>query len=165
MKLFEVRAEYKIFVDLDGVLSNLDKFVQGLIGVDFESIRGPEFTQLLARYRKAGATFFDRLEPMPDANVIWSYIAPHKPDILTATGPERVKATAEKIRWVYDHLNGFDQIHCVASGKQKYQYAAPNHILIDDTPINVKLWSDAGGIGILHRNAHNTIQELKGLGL
>jgi hypothetical protein len=165
MNLFEVRAEYKLFVDLDGVLSDLDRFIHGLLGVGFEDIRGPVFTLFLSKYRKAGATFFDRLPLTPDANTIWRYIAPYQPDILTATGPERVKATAEKIRWVHDNLTNFGQIHTVASGKQKYQYAAPNHILIDDTPINVKLWNDAGGIGILHRNAHTTIKELKGLGL
>ena len=44
-------------------------------------------------------------------------------------------------------------------------YAAPNHILIDDRESNIDQWRAAGGIGILHTSASNTIQQLKKLGL
>jgi hypothetical protein len=165
MKLFEMDSQYVLFVDLDGVLSNLDKFVRDLTGMNFDELRGPMFTKLLSDYREQGHTFFDRLDKTPDADRLWGYLARHKPNILTATGPERVKATAEKIRWVHNHLHSFNDIFSVASGKQKYQYARPNHILIDDTPVNIQLWKDAGGVGILHRNADDTIRKLKALGL
>jgi phosphoglycolate phosphatase-like HAD superfamily hydrolase len=165
MKLFEMDAQYVLYVDLDGVLSNLDKFVMQLTGVKFEELRGPLFTKLLSDYREQGQTFFDQLEKMPDADLLWQFVSKHKPNILTATGPERVKATAEKIEWVYTHLHDFDKVYSVASGSQKYQYAKPNHILIDDTPKNIQLWKNAGGIGILHRDASSTIQKLKALGL
>ena len=40
-----------------------------------------------------------------------------------------------------------------------------NAILIDDFASNIKRWEAAGGIGILHKNANDTIQQLKKLGL
>jgi hypothetical protein len=43
----------------------------------------------------------------------------------------------------------------------KQQYANPNSILIDDTPIVIEQWNAAGGIGILHTDAISTIKELK----
>ena len=53
----------------------------------------------------------------------------------------------------------------VDGGKEKYQYAAPNHILIDDRLVSIEPWVNAGGIGILHTSAVDTIEQLKELGL
>jgi hypothetical protein len=44
---------------------------------------------------------------------------------------------------------------------QKAKFAAPNHILIDDMEKNITAWEAAGGIGILHKNATDTINTLK----
>ena len=49
--------------------------------------------------------------------------------------------------------------------KTKSNYAKENAILIDDFASNIKRWEAAGGIGILHKNANDTIQQLKQLGL
>jgi hypothetical protein len=47
----------------------------------------------------------------------------------------------------------------------KAEYAEPNAILIDDQPKSIDPFIAAGGIGILHTSAANTIKELKKLGL
>jgi hypothetical protein len=47
-------------------------------------------------------------------------------------------------------------------GKQhKYKFATPNSIIIDDTKSVIDDWTKAGGIGIHHKNAENTIEILK----
>jgi hypothetical protein len=51
------------------------------------------------------------------------------------------------------------------SAKSKKDFAAPNHILIDDREDTINSWNVAGGIGILHTSASNTINQLKKLGL
>ena len=51
------------------------------------------------------------------------------------------------------------------SAKNKKDFAAPNNILIDDKPSTIDSWNAAGGIGILHTSAANTISQLKKLGL
>ena len=71
----------------------------------------------------------------------------------------------EKIRWVHDNLDGFGNIYTVVSGKDKKEFAAPNHILIDDRPHSIDPWREAGGIGIQHTSAADTIAQLKELGL
>jgi len=167
MKLFEVKKEYRIFVDLDGVVADLDKHVKSITGKTFTELRaqGSGFTEFVEAERAQGHSVFDQLDPMPDAHVLWNYIEKYNPDILTATGYPEETAAAEKIRWVYDNLDGFDNIYTTTSGAQKHRYAAPNHILIDDRNKSINPWREAGGIGILHTSATDTIAQLKKLGL
>ena len=167
MKLFEVKKEYKLFVDLDGVMADLDKHVEAISGKTFIELRasGSGFTEFVEKERAQGFTVFDELDKMPDADQLWNYIVKYSPDILTATGTPIEKATAEKIRWVHDNLSGFDNIFTTVSGAHKQKYAAPNHILIDDRDKAILPWREAGGIGILHTSAADTIAQLKQLGL
>lgn len=167
MKLFELKKEYKIFVDLDGVMADLDKHVKTITGKTFAQLRaeGHGFSKFVKNERKQGHSVFDQLDPMPDAHVLWSYIEKHNPDILTATGYPEKEAKAEKIRWVHDNLGGFNNIYTTVSGADKHAYAAPNHILIDDRDKSILPWRAAGGIGIKHTSATDTIAQLKKLGL
>lgn len=167
MKLFEIKTEYKIFVDLDGVMADLDKLVMERTGMTFEQLdaAGTGFTKFIEQERELGHTIFDNLDKMPGADYLWGYVVKYKPDILTATGYPREKATAEKIQWVMNNLSGYDKILTTVSGAQKKKYAAPNHILIDDRMKAIGPWREAGGIGILHTSAEDTISQLKLLGL
>jgi len=167
MKLFEMKKDYKIYVDLDGVMADLDKHVKERTGMSFGQLRatGSGFTKFVAAEREKGNTVFDTLDKMPDADVLWNYIVKYNPDILTATGYPSEKAAAEKIRWVMDNLDGYDQILHTISGADKHKYAASNHILIDDRDKAILPWRKAGGIGILHTSAADTITQLQKLGL
>jgi len=167
MKLFEMKKDYKIFVDLDGVMADLDKHVQEVTGKTFAQLRaaGHGFSKFVKARRKEGYGVFDELDKMPDADELWNFVSQYNPDILTATGYPEDKATAEKIRWVMDNLNGYNQILTTVSGADKHKYAAPNHILIDDRDKAILPWREAGGIGILHTSAADTISQLKSLGL
>ena len=42
-------------------------------------------------------------------------------------------------------------------------YAQKKNVLIDDRPKNIEAWEAAGGIGILHTSAADTIDQLKKL--
>ncbi|MDX1700382.1 MAG: hypothetical protein R3250_07175, partial [Melioribacteraceae bacterium] len=72
---------------------------------------------------------------------------------------------AGKERWVRRELgpswleNNF--IPVGSGGKTKY--AKPNAILIDDYDTNVDPFIEAGGQGIVHKNADDTIRQLKKL--
>ena len=167
MKLFEMKKEYKIYVDLDGVMADLDKHVKERTGMSFEQLRatGSGFTEFCAAEREKGNTVFDKLDKHDDADVLWNYVVKYNPDILTATGYPTEKATAEKIRWVMNNLSGYDQILTTTSGADKHVYAAPNHILIDDRMKAIGPWREAGGIGILHTSAADTITQLQQIGL
>lgn len=167
MKLFELNKEYRIFVDLDGVMADLDKHVKAVTGKTFAQLRaeGNGFSKFVKDERKQGHSVFDQLDPMPDAHILWNYIAKYNPDILTATGYPEKEAKVEKIRWVHDNLDGFGNIYTTVSGADKHEYAAPNHILIDDRDKSIIPWREAGGIGIQHTSAADTIAQLKEIGL
>lgn len=170
MKLFEMKVDYKIYVDLDGVLADLDKHLKQTIGKTFMDLRGTDhtgngFEMFVADERAKGHSVFDQLDMMPDAELLWNYVVKYNPSILTATGQPHVPAKAEKIRWVHENLEGFDQIYTVQGGKDKYTFAEPNAILIDDSVKNINDWIRAGGKGILHTSAADTIAQLKQLGL
>lgn len=169
MKLFELEKEYKIFVDLDGVVADLDKHVLDLTGKTFPQLRKNDkddgFQNFVDSERKKGHSVFGKLALMPDAQQLWDYIVKYKPSILTATGVPEEQAIAEKIKWVHDNLNGFDNIITVKKSILKAKYAAPSHILIDDREKSIKPWRKADGIGILHTSAADTISQLQELGL
>ena len=52
-------------------------------------------------------------------------------------------------------------VTCTMSGAQKAAFAAKGNVLIDDRGKNIDAWVKAGGIGIKHKTARDTITELK----
>jgi hypothetical protein len=48
---------------------------------------------------------------------------------------------------------------------QKMLFANEGKILIDDMEQTIREWKNAGGVGILHTSASDTISQLKKLGL
>lgn len=169
MKLNEVieQPQYKIFVDLDGVLVDFDKQMER-IGFPRQTVESDKkakskFWQTIGRMAKEGKPFWGVMDPMPDAAQLWNYVKKYNPEILSATGHVG-NATQEKHEWVKRYL-GNVKVHLTRKSSDKAQLAAPNHILIDDREKSIQPWIAAGGIGILHKSAGETIRELKELGL
>jgi len=50
---------------------------------------------------------------------------------------------------------------CVPRSASKQNHAGKNRILIDDLESNINEWEAKGGIGILHKNAGETLAILK----
>lgn len=158
--------ETKLFVDLDGVLADLDRYVREEFGAKLGVSKDKDnliWGEINAR-REQGIPVFSILEMMPDAQVLWDFVKPYHPNILTATGRNYKSGKAEKRAWVQQHLRGYDQIITVPKSMDKAKFAAPNHILIDDRMQSIGPWRKAGGIGILHKSAIDTIKQLRELG-
>ena len=66
-----------------------------------------------------------------------------------------------KKMWVKNNMPGV-QLYIE---NDKYKYAEPDAILIDDMEKNVEAWKEAGGIGILHKSAPQTEREIIELAL
>ena len=117
---------------------------------------------------KKAPNLFKNLNWMPDGKKLWNFIQKHEPRILSAFPSWNKNAKRDKASWVNRHLGvSADKVHLVKR-PEKRQYAVskkgqPN-ILIDDHPKNIKEWQAAGGIGILHRSASETIKKLKKMG-
>jgi hypothetical protein len=170
MDLYEaIKPKYIIFCDMDGVLVDFDKGYEELTGkptkhVDLQDKN--EFWGLLDRsLDEKGLTEYDywvNLDWMPDGKTLWDYIKGYNPYILTAPSLDPGSRQG-KNEWV-TRLDGMKKLY-FKPAKFKSEYAGKNRILIDDRPDTIDRWNAAGGIGILHTSAANTIQQLQKLGL
>jgi cytidyltransferase-like protein len=154
--------QYKIYCDLDGVIVDFEEGYERLTG---KSIKGnhvkgdSDFWQPIT---DAGANFWINLDWMSDGEKLWKYIKKYTPTILSAPSREKSSRVGKEI-WVRTNIPGTELILKYASEKQ--ELAEPNAILIDDREDNIKQWKAAGGIGILHTSADDTIKQLQELGL
>jgi phosphopantetheine adenylyltransferase len=154
------KADYKIYCDMDGVIVDFDKGYKELTGRE-ASFDTPK-EEFWAPIQKAGAEFWIKLQWMPDGKQLWNYIKPYNPQLLSA--PSRDESSKiGKFVWVKRNVPGTKLI--LRQAERKQEFATPNSILIDDRADNIQRWKDAGGIGIHHTSASDTIQQLKDLGL
>lgn len=106
--------------------------------------------------------FFIGLDKMHDADDLVdgvTALTKRKPHILSAPLDSSKTCRAEKRKWIETYYGDkIDQFHLE---KDKYKFAAPNHVLIDDTPKKVRPFIEAGGIGIIHTSTKDTLEQLK----
>lgn len=148
----------QIYLDCDGVLADFDKAAEAIFGMscdDFEERYGVEtFWRSLA----LADSFFERLDPMPDAMELYAAVADRFPIILTGM-PEGPWAEPQKRRWAARHFPGVPMIATLASLKR--EHCNPGDVLVDDRVQHRALWEDAGGLFIHHRSAQDSIAALR----
>lgn len=162
---FSAEAARFINVDLDGVLVDFYGATSKLLGASYKEV--------------PPAVAWGRLEQVPhlfrglprlaDALELWAGLqgqgalriltAMPKPTGLLHTVP------GDKRAWVREHISGTVPVVVVAHGLAKALWARPGDVLIDDLERNLVAWRAAGGVGILHRNARDTLAELRHLPL
>ena len=157
-------AQYKIFCDMDGVLTDFDKrfeYFGGMLPKEYEEkYSKSQFWKLIDD--KVGFSFWAEMPWMPDGKQLWSYIEKYKPMLLSAPSQKPSSRYGKRV-WVANNLPGVKLI--LAKRENKQDYSKPNRILIDDRADNVEEWKSKGGIGILHTSAADTIEKLKQLGI
>lgn len=162
-------SNYKIYVDLDGVMSNFTKKVDKILGGGYSEDRyesDPQYRRFM--WKTVGnydGELWYELEMMPDAHTLWKYIAQYDPEVLSATGDPKYGAPDQKRRWVAEKIGPHVKVNLARRAAEKKEYACETCILIDDKRKALDPWEAAGGIGILHTSAANTISQLKKLGL
>ena len=157
--------EYKIFSDMDGVLTDFDasfeKYSDGMPPKEYEKKYGKEkFWELIDGKGKVG--FWVGMPWMSDAKTYWDYIKDYDTELLSSPSRSSTSRLGKRL-WVRNNIPGTKLT--LAQAAKKQNYAAPNHILIDDRASNIEQWKSQGGIGILHTSAADTISQLKQLGL
>jgi len=169
-RLREDEEEYKIYVDMDGVVADFNKRFRDLSGMnpsDYEAKNGKNaFWDFIDVKHKLA--FWVGIPPMQDAQSLIDYVSKHDYEMLTAPSI-RKESLMGKGLWIRNWTNKglFPSKPKVnyKSAKEKHKFAAPNHILIDDKKSTIDSWNAAGGVGILHTSANNTINQLKKLGI
>ena len=156
----------QIYCDMDGVLVDFQKYTSEHLGHPFKD---EYWTDL-------PTDMFYQMPPMSDAKVLWNFIGKYDPFILTAIprkSPERgavsERAADDKKRWMKKYFRVEDARVFAVMRKNKSNFAVdgrdkrPN-LLIDDHAKNIESFIKAGGLGVVHTSARNTIKELRKLG-
>ena len=99
---------------------------------------------------------------MSDAMMLWRYIKPHNPTLLSAPSRQNESRLGKRL-WVKNNVPGTKLVLANATAKQNY--SGKNKILIDDREDNIEQWKSKGGIGILFKSTNQVIDELKQYGL
>lgn len=106
--------------------------------------------------------FFENLPLLPGAKrmlMVAASLTGKLPNILTAPHITNKNCEKEKRIAVERDLKGlYNQFICT---QNKWEYAAPNTILVDDRIKFVEPFIANGGHGILHTNSEKTIKELR----
>lgn len=158
------KKEYKIFSDMDGVITDFngrfEKYSDGIPPTEYEKRFGKEKFWELADGE--GVAFWVGMPWMSDGKRYWDYIKNYDVELLSSPSRSQTSRLGKRL-WVRNNLPGIKLT--LAQAAKKQNYAAPNHILIDDRESNIEQWRSQGGIGILHTSAADTIEQLKQLGL
>jgi hypothetical protein len=169
--------QVRIFCDLDGVLVDFNRGFKRieankdeLSPTEYEEKYGAE--KMWEMVDDAGDSFWANLKWMKDGRELWDYLSQFDPIILSS--PSRSKHSIHgKMKWINRNL-GLSQPKPTTSSKKwdpesriilssyKYKFAkSKDDILIDDTKAKIKDWTEAGGTGILHNDATDTIRVME----
>lgn len=161
--LFEnkLNEQWTIAIDADGVLANFEKKVSEINKLEFHKIPRGKLWASIDEYDKTVEPFFESLELMPDAMELMNFVRSNFINyfILTACGYTPKNAAQQKRNWAKKHFGGI-VVKPVQSSEHKAQFATPNCILIDDRNKSIDPWVRAGGIGVLHTSAAESIAKV-----
>jgi len=152
----------QIFLDQDGVLADFESGLTKALGYKVD-LKAAHDVYDQEKRKLTAQRFFRNLEPLPDAwkLVDWCMESGIHTEILTAAGTvNRTIVIKDKIEWIREHIHPHWIIIPTFSGSQKAAFAHKKAVLIDDRERNIKCWIEAGGIGILHTTADDTIEQL-----
>lgn len=158
-----MNEQFTLALDLDGVLADFEGKVAEINKLPFTKIPRGKIWGSIERYDREVEPFFESLDLMPDAKHLWEYAASNFVNlfILTATGWTPKNAAAQKRKWVAKTFGAGVIVKPVQSSDQKAQFANPRTILVDDRMKSIGPWTAAGGIGVLHTSAADSIAKLK----
>lgn len=153
---------YHLYVDFDGVLASCMPTAEKVLGKT--NLSQKEFWSVANL-----PNFFLDLPPTKEAHLLMGYLwdkynrgVLNSVKALTATGNNFVDVGLQKKMWAErEHLFAREAVLLVRAGEDKAVYATPKSILIDDTPAVIQNWERHGGIGVLHTNIEDTLQQLE----
>jgi hypothetical protein len=155
--------DYKIFLDMDGVLVDFDEQFKELTGQypkDYEATHTTD--EFWNEIDNAGVGFWRGMKWMPGGEALYNRTSQFDHVLLSSPSRSEVSKIGKSL-WRRDKTPNTKLI--LSRSHLKKNYAAPNHILIDDRESNIKQWRDAGGIGILYKSAEQVNEELDKLSL
>ena len=174
-KLYNENMDGKptVYLDMDGVLAEFFGGVEKMYGVDHWKQLTNDKTKDLKKEvidRITGTDFFATLPKFQSADALIDMVKKFtggKFSINTSPlrGDNENSGKYKKV-WISNNIDTPDEI-IVTGRKESYAKdkgtGTPN-ILIDDRPVNIQRWQDAGGYGILYQANRDSLDKVqKGL--
>ncbi len=160
----------KIYFDMDGVLADFDRGVKELCGLEPIEQGKQNDDMLWEKVRKVGH-FYDKLEIMPGAkemfDALWAKYGIRCEILSGIPKPRRGidSAGEDKINWVHRLLSRDIVVNIVYREEKPDYCTGKDCILIDDYEKNIQEWENMGGTGILNKDATETVEKLKEMGI
>lgn len=147
-----------LYIDLDGVMADFDKYFLQEFGIESNKLDD----STLWKWINSHGNFFLNLPLCEGAIDFFKRIEHLKPTILTACPKSNyVTAAIQKRQWVYKHLSKDITVIPMLGGKNKCLFMhSPGDILIDDFEKNCIPWREHGGIAIQHKNFVDTNKQI-----
>ena len=153
----------KIYLDMDGVLSDFTKRYQEISGSTPErDDKSERFGQFFNKFIEE--EHFATLDPMPGMILLIDFLrkAPVPTEILSSTAREDRHDAISKQKMIWLQTHGITFKPNFVPGKSlKKHYAEPNALIIDDTESVISDWMKAGGQTIWHQDVPSTLAILK----
>jgi hypothetical protein len=153
-----MKTDITLYLDMDGVLANFSKVYYSM---KTGASDGNRFRAAVMQFK-----IFEDLEFMPDTQQLLNHVSRLsgiKVEILTSLGTfdttQGNEAKHQKLKWLQKHNIPY-RANFVRSKKEKADYASQDSILIDDSIGCISPFIQAGGQGILHTSASDTIRVL-----
>jgi hypothetical protein len=171
-RLREEESEYKVYLDMDGVLADFDQRFRDISGMepkDFENKYGTKaFWNLIDEENKV--KFWVGIPTMPGAADLVDAVKDYNYELLTSPSAKK-QSYLGKILWVKNHTGDvFPSKPRINFKKAKEKHLvkpqlAKTDILIDDREDTIGRWNAAGGTGIVYKNISQVLNDLGKLGL
>ena len=171
-RLREDESEYKVYLDMDGVLADFDQRFRDLSGMEpseFENKYGRKaFWDLIDEEHKI--KFWVGIKPMDGASALVDAVKDYDYELLTSPSAKK-QSYLGKILWVKNHTGDvFPSKPRINFKKAKEKHLvkpqlAKTDILIDDREDTIGRWNAAGGTGIVYKSIGQVLNDLKKLGL
>jgi hypothetical protein len=149
----------QLFLDLDGVLGDLDGHYFNIFGVpvQVDVFMPPDYWK---NVRKHG-NFYGTQPLKQDAMELWEGAKQLHLDPIILTGvPRNVPNVAEqKFAWVEKHFGPEAKIICCYS-EDKYLHGQFGDVLVDDRLKYAHHWVKMGGVFVHHTSASDSLRQL-----
>ncbi len=171
-RLREEESEYKVYLDMDGVLADFDqrfKDISGMEPREFENKYGRKaFWNLIDEENKI--KFWVGIPVMGGASALVNAVKDYDYELLTSPSAKK-QSYLGKILWVKNHTGSVfpskPRIN-FKRAKEKHEVKpqlSQTDILIDDREDTIGRWNAAGGTGIVYKSIGQVLNDLKKLGL
>lgn len=113
----------------------------------------------------AGVDFWASMEWMSGGKELVNYVESLPTPKIVITAGAGVSVKTGKMKWLATHgMSQYateDKFNIVNAGREKGKLAKPGILLIDDKAENISVFKENGGMGIVHINTSDTINQLK----